>query len=200
MHTATRLAVPVIDRVRSINPDAILCAYGLYAQLNETLLREHGVTTILGPEAEAELVDLARSGGSFLSAEARSAKEEDPSGTGGTEVPPRRTLPRLQFIQPDRADLPSLDRYATLVMPDGTRKTVGSTDATRGCKHRCRHCPIVPVYNGQFRVVPVDVVMADVRAQVERGATHITFGDPDFFNGPTHARKIVEALHRELPH
>ncbi|HJU43726.1 MAG TPA: CUAEP/CCAEP-tail radical SAM protein [Vicinamibacterales bacterium] len=180
MHTATRLALPVIDRVRSINPDATLCAYGLYAQLNETLLREHGVTTILGPEAEEELVDLVR--------------------RGRTEVRPLRTLPRLHFIQPDRTSLPSLDKYATLVMPDGTRKIVGSTEATRGCKHRCRHCPIVPVYNGQFRVVPVDVVIADVRAQVERGATHITFGDPDFFNGPTHARKIVDALHQEFPH
>ena len=54
------------------------------------------------------------------------------------------------------------------------RKIVGATDATRGCKHRCRHCPIVPVYDGQFRVVPVDVVMADIRAQVEQGATHIS--------------------------
>jgi radical SAM superfamily enzyme YgiQ (UPF0313 family) len=84
-------------------------------------------------------------------------------------------------------------------MADGTRKIVGATDATRGCKHRCRHCPIVPVYDGQFRVVAVDTVIADVRAQVEQGATHITFGDPDFFNGPTHARRIVEALHREFP-
>ncbi len=84
-------------------------------------------------------------------------------------------------------------------MPDGTRRIAGATDATRGCKHRCRHCPIVPVYDGQFRVVPVDVVLADIRAQVDRGAEHITFGDPDFLNGPTHARRIVEALHREFP-
>ena len=84
-------------------------------------------------------------------------------------------------------------------MPDGTRRVVGATDATRGCKHRCRHCPIVPVYDGQFRVVPVDVVLADIRAQVDRGAEHITFGDPDFLNGPTHARRVVEALHREFP-
>ena len=189
MHTATRLALPVIDRVRSINPAATLCAYGLYAQLNETLLREHGVTTILGPEAEEQLVALAvRRGGSL-----------DPPEPRGTEVPPLRTLPRLAFIPPDRTTLPSLDRYAALVMPDGTRKVVGSTDATRGCKHRCRHCPIVPVYNGQFRVVPVDVVMADLRGQVERGAAHITFGDPDFFNGPTHARRVIEALHQEFP-
>ncbi len=84
-------------------------------------------------------------------------------------------------------------------MPDGSSKIAGATDATRGCKHRCRHCPIVPVYDGQFRVVPVDVVMADVRAQVEQGAEHVTFADPDFFNGPIHARRIVEALHAEFP-
>ena len=84
-------------------------------------------------------------------------------------------------------------------MPDGTARVVGSTEATRGCKHLCRHCPIVPVYDGQFRVVPVDVVLADIRAQVAQGAMHVSFGDPDFFNGPTHARRIVEAFHREFP-
>ena len=188
MHTATRLAIPVIDRVRALNPAATICAYGLYAQLNEPLLREHGVGVILGPEAEEEILHAVRGAGS-----------SDPALNAGTKVPAPRTLPRLQFIQPDRSDLPSLNRYATLQMPDGTRKIVGATDATRGCKHRCRHCPIVPVYDGQFRVVPVDVVMADVRAQVAAGAAHITFGDPDFFNGPTHARKIIDALHREFP-
>ena len=184
MHTATRLALPVIDKVRAINPSATICAYGLYASLNEELLRQHGVSIVLGPEAEEDLVAIA----------------------GGTKVPPPRAgaskdapLQRLNFIQPDRAGLPALDRYASLQMPDGSRKIVGATDATRGCKHRCRHCPIVPVYDGQFRVVPVDVVLADIRAQVEQGATHITFGDPDFFNGPTHARRIVESLHREFP-
>ena len=59
MHTATRLALPVIDRVRTINPNATICAYGLYAPLNEAVLREHGVSVILGPEAEADLVGLA---------------------------------------------------------------------------------------------------------------------------------------------
>jgi len=190
MHTATRLALPVIDRVRSINPRASIAAYGLYATLNESLLRERGVTIVLGPEAEQELVLLA--GGS-----------KDPPLqrllAGGSKDPPLQRLPRLDFVQPDRAGLPSLDRYASLQMPDGTRKVVGATDATRGCKHRCRHCPIVPVYDGQFRVVAVDTVIADVRAQVEQGATHITFGDPDFFNGPSHARRVVEALHREFP-
>jgi hypothetical protein len=91
-----------------------------------------------------------------------------------------------------------LTRYAALQMPDGTRRVAGSTDATRGCKHLCRHCPIVPVYNGRFRAVPVDVVIDDVRAQVAAGAQHISFGDPDFFNGPTHARRILERLSAEF--
>jgi hypothetical protein len=84
-------------------------------------------------------------------------------------------------------------------MPDGVERVMGSTDATRGCKHLCRHCPIVPVYGGTFRAVPVELVMSDVAAQVERGASHISFGDPDFFNGPTHARRVAEALAREHP-
>ena len=183
MHTATRLAMPVIGRLRAINPAITIAAYGLYAPLNESLLRDHGVSVVLGPEAEGDLVSAVQSLGT-------SAPEHS-----STSAP----LARLAFIQPDRSGLPSLNRYASLQMPDGTRKVVGATDATRGCKHRCRHCPIVPVYDGQFRVVAVDVVLADVRALVAQGATHITFGDPDFFNGPTHARKLIEALHDELP-
>jgi radical SAM superfamily enzyme YgiQ (UPF0313 family) len=188
MHTATRLAMPVIARVRAINPGATICAYGLYAQLNEALLRERGVTIVLGPEAEEALVRIATDRSPAATAEA-TAKA----------VALQTSLPRLQFIQPDRAGLPGLARYASLQMPDGSQKIVGATDATRGCKHRCRHCPIVPVYDGQFRAVPVDVVIADIRAQVDQGATHISFGDPDFFNGPTHARRIVESVHRAFP-
>ena len=178
MHTATRLATPLIDRARRVNPSARLCAYGLYAPLNAQWLRERGVTEILGPEAEAELVGLAN------------AQRPTPGAQG---------LPRLRFITPDRAGLPALEQYASLRMPDGSRRIMGSTDATRGCKHLCRHCPIVPVYQGQFRVVPLDVVMEDVRAQVAAGAQHISFGDPDFLNGPTHARRLVERFHEECP-
>jgi len=180
MHTATRLALPVIARLRALNPSLPIAAYGLYAPLNDALLRESGVSMVLGPEAEEDLVSWA-------------------GGAGGAGEAGGASLPRLAFVAPDRTGLPKLDRYASLQMPDGSSKIVGSTEATRGCKHHCRHCPIVPVYGGQFRVVPVDVVLADVRAQVADGATHITFGDPDFFNGPTHARKLVEALHDEFP-
>jgi hypothetical protein len=83
-------------------------------------------------------------------------------------------------------------------MPGGEHRVAGSTEATRGCKHLCRHCPIVPVYKGAFRAVDREVVLEDIRRQVALGARHITFGDPDFFNGPAHAISIVEALHRDF--
>jgi radical SAM superfamily enzyme YgiQ (UPF0313 family) len=178
MHTATRLVLPVIERVRSRNPRAHLCAYGLYAPLSADLLRAHGVQTILGPEFEAELTALASG-----------------QGTKGSDP----VVPRLDFVTPDRSGLPGLDRYAAIQMPDGTRRVAGYTEASRGCKHRCRHCPIVPVYDGQFRVVSHAVTLDDIAAQVDRGAAHITFGDPDFFNGPTHARRLVEAVAARFP-
>jgi radical SAM superfamily enzyme YgiQ (UPF0313 family) len=181
MHTATRLALPLVARARRVNPEARIAAYGLYAQLNAPFLRERGVDHVLGPEAERDLVTLALA---------------DPTATNDPDDPnaPNAVPRRLEFVAPDRGGLPPLDRYATLQMPDGTRRIAGSTEATRGCKHLCRHCPIVPVYKGRFRAIPVDVVMEDVGAQVAAGAQHITFGDPDFFNGPSHARRIVERL------
>jgi hypothetical protein len=63
----------------------------------------------------------------------------------------------------------------------------------------CRHCPVVPIYRGQFRIVPPEVVLADIGAQIRAGAEHITFGDPDFFNGPAHAMRVVDALHAAHP-
>jgi radical SAM superfamily enzyme YgiQ (UPF0313 family) len=176
MHTATRLAMPVIDRVRKLNPAARIVCYGLYAPLNADLLRGIGVEAVLGGEFEGALVRLARG-----------------EATAGASP-----LEKLEFITPNRGDLPDPERYAKLRI-GSEAKLVAYTEASRGCKHLCRHCPVVPVYNGQFRVVSRDVVLADIRQQLENGATHVTFGDPDFFNGPTHAARIVEALHAEFP-
>ncbi len=96
------------------------------------------------------------------------------------------------------AALPSLKKYAHLERNDGL-ELVGYVEASRGCKHLCRHCPIPPVYGGRFFVVPVEVLLADIRQQVEAGATHITFGDPDFLNGPGHALAVARALHEAFP-
>ncbi|MDP2708404.1 MAG: hypothetical protein Q8O70_13010, partial [Burkholderiales bacterium] len=59
MHTATRIAVEAIPRIREMAPHAHLCVYGLYAPMNQQLLRGLGVKTILGGEFEPGLVSLA---------------------------------------------------------------------------------------------------------------------------------------------
>jgi radical SAM superfamily enzyme YgiQ (UPF0313 family) len=210
MHTATRLAGPIIARARQENPEARLCAFGLYAPLNAEWLRSLGVEAVFGGEFEGELTEWAKDGSSFDpstgSGSSRAQSRDDKLRT--SEPHPslvvslsshERQVPRLHFLVPDRAGLPPLSRYASLHLPDGTRRAVAYTEASRGCKHLCRHCPVVPVYNGQFRIVPPDVVMADIEAQVRSGAEHVTFGDPDFFNGPTHAMRIVDALHAAHP-
>ena len=188
MHTATRLFQRLVDRVRAANPRAHLCGYGLYAPLNEALLRRSGVATVIGGEFEQGLRDLAR----------RLRASGD--GERPTRQPePLISLDRQQFLVPDRTGLPPLGAYAQLRTGETTRR-VGYTEASRGCKHLCRHCPVVPVYRGLFRIVQADVVLEDIRRQVAAGAQHITFGDPDFFNGPGHAIPIAEALHGEWPH
>jgi radical SAM superfamily enzyme YgiQ (UPF0313 family) len=187
MHTATRLTLELLEPIRRSNPGAHLCAYGLYATLAAESLRAAGVESLLGGEFEQALVDLA----------------EHLSGLSAfPHIHPldsNVSLARLRFITPDRSDLPALEKYAHLVMPTGEHRVVGYTEASRGCKHVCRHCPIVPVYDGVFRIVDREVVLADIRQQVNAGAQHITFGDPDFFNGVGHAVPLVEALHREFP-
>ena len=104
-------------------------------------------------------------------------------------------VPRVAFRSRFADGLPPLARYASAAHRD-ERRVTGYTEASRGCKHRCRHCPIVPVYDGRFRIVPLPIVLADVRAQVAAGAQHITFGDPDFFNGIRHADAIAAGRSR----
>lgn len=186
MHTATRLTLELIEPIRRLNAHAQLCVYGLYASLSADVFRARGIGSILGGEFEQALVDLA----------------EHVSGLSALpQVHPldsNVSLARLRFQVPDRVGLPPLRSYAHLVLPSGEHRAVGYTEASRGCKHHCRHCPIVPVYEGVFRIVDRDIVLADIRQQVAAGARHITFGDPDFFNGVGHAIPIVEALHREF--
>jgi radical SAM superfamily enzyme YgiQ (UPF0313 family) len=185
MHTATRLVARLIEPVRGLNAKAHLCVYGLYAPVNEQYFRGLGVRTIIGGEFEKRLVEAIESSGT---------QRED-----GAEAGQTISLERLEFIRPDRAELPALRQYAHVVMPDGSSRPAGYTEASRGCKHLCRHCPIVPVYQGAFRVISREIVLADIAQQVAAGATHVTFGDPDFLNGPAHALAIVESLHRDFP-
>jgi radical SAM superfamily enzyme YgiQ (UPF0313 family) len=191
MHTATRLAAAALPKVRALNPQAHLAFYGLYASVNEGYLRELGGDTVVAGEVEGALVELYRR---LTGAGDGGTPDSSPANAGD----PVR-LDKQRYRVPRREELPELDRYAKLIMGDGEERVVAYTEATRGCKHLCRHCPVVPVYQGRFFAVPREVVMEDVRAQIRQGAQHVTFGDPDFLNGPGHAFKLAEQFHAEFP-
>ena len=185
MHTATRIAVQALPRIKQLAPKAHICVYGLYAPMNEALLRGLGVGTVLGGEVEPALLCLCR--------------RLRTNGKPAIQSEPVISLGKVPFEVPDRSGLPELTRYAHLVLPDGSPRVAGFAEGSRGCKHLCRHCPVVPVYQGKFRIVPAEVVMEDIRQQVREGASHISFGDPDFFNGPTHGLRLARALHDAFP-
>ena len=169
-----------------MNPAARLCAYGLYAPLNDGALRDAGIDVVLGVEFEADLVDVAAVADAEMNAQGPRASAHAVAWRGSRSASrPRERCRRFTATR-------------TCACRTAPRRVAGYTEASRGCKHWCRHCPVVPVYRGQFRVVPVDVVIADIAAAGGAGATHITFGDPDFLNGPRHARAVVEALARAL--
>ncbi len=207
MHTALRLGVRIAQRARQLNPDATICFYGLYATLNADYLLQSHADAIIGGEYEEALLSLAQT------LDAPTSVKSPPShtygkGAGGLGQPANvRTrdhfaspvLTRLPFAAPARDTLPGPLAYAQLDWGDGRMSLAGYVEASRGCLHTCLHCPITPVYGGRFFVVPREVVLADIRAQVAMGARHITFGDPDFMNGPKHSLAILRALHDEFP-
>ena len=180
MHTALRLAVPVAQRIRSLNAAAHICFHGLYAQLNREWLLGNLANSCLGGESEQALVGLAQ----VL------ARGEAPAAVATP------LLTRQDYPIPDASGLTG--NYAEL-LNNGRSIPAGFAEATRGCKYACRHCPVTPVYNGRFFAVPVENVLQQIRMQVASGAQHITFGDPDFLNGPRHALRVTEALHAEFP-
>ncbi len=188
MHTALRLGLDAAARIRALNPGAAVAFHGVYAPLHADLLLSSGARAVLGGECEEELVRLAvalEHGG-------------DVSGfvqRGGAAA----SRERLDFPVPLRDALPPPARYARLREPGGAERFAGYVEATRGCLHRCRHCPVPAVYDGRLFAVPVSVVVEDAARQAAAGVTHLTFGDPDFLNGPGHALRVARALRERLP-
>ena len=172
MHTATRLADDLVAQVANSRPDLPVALYGLYAGVGNA-----PVDTRLEGEYEPGLLAWV-------------------AGDGGEPV--IRHLGRSELLTPDRGGLPPLGEYARLEK-GGVAVLAGAVEASHGCRHRCRHCPIPAVYDGRIRVVPRDKVLADIDNLSAAGAGHITFGDADFLNAPAHSLAILEAAHRRHP-
>ncbi|MBS2024645.1 MAG: radical SAM protein [Deltaproteobacteria bacterium] len=218
MHTALRLGTKVAARVREGNPQAQVVFFGLYAALNRAHLLEAHADAVVG-DVIAPLVRLAQALDGHAETQDGQAQTQDGqaqtqaqaghsargwlSSLGAIEgVSTRAHLdeapPRSEAFPTQRRGLLPLKRYGTMEWK-GESRLVAASEGTRGCKHLCRHCPIVPVWKGRFVAVPVDGVMADLAQQIDAGARHVSFADPDFLNGPTHALRLARALHARWP-
>lgn len=179
MHTAMRLAIPVARRIRHQFPDIPIAFYGLYADVGDTI----GTISdaVFCGEYEPALV-----------AWASSIPVHEPG-----EI--RLHLGGSDFVLPARNGLPALTEYARLEH-DGETRIVGAVEASHGCRHRCRHCPIPAVYDGRLRVVGEDIVIGDLAQLVGAGAQHITFTDADFLNAPAYSMRVLRKAHDAFPH
>ena len=191
MHTALRLGVEVAARVRETNPGCHICFYGLYGLLNKDYLLENGGDSAVGGECELPLVKLVQG----LSQP--SVKSEIP-GAATRERSSGPYLEKISLLKPEREGLPALQAYAHLLR-EGEHHLAGAVEASRGCKHLCRHCPIPPVYEGRFFIVAQEKVLEDIEDLASQGARHITFTDPDFLNGPSHALRVTRAFRERFP-
>ena len=190
MHTALRLGINVAKKIRTINPGCHICFIGLYANLNSEYLLSNFADTVIGGETEEDFLLLVKH-----------VEQNSKNETGDVfqyKNSSEPVLRRLNFPDMNREGMKNIENYAKLVY-EGNERKVGHVEASRGCKHVCAHCPVTPVYQGRFFVIPQDVVLRDIDNLVESGAQHITFGDPDFLNGPGHSLAIVRQLHKNHP-
>ena len=173
MHTATRLAASLVRQIKQLRPNLPVALYGLYATVGEA----SGADALFAGEYEPALVEWV-------------------SGTLAETTVVH--IGRSDFATPDRSLLPPLGRYARLEH-NGETRLAAAVEASHGCRKRCRHCPVPTLYDGRMRVVPKDVVLADIDQLVALGAHHISFADPDFLNAPRHSLSILEAAHAAHP-
>jgi hypothetical protein len=178
MHTAMRLAVQAARRLRVSRPDLPVAFFGLYAAV--------GADRTLAGLAERLMV----------------GEYEDALATWLlgplSEKEVRIDLHPQRFRVPARHLLPPLERYARLEVGP-TTYLAGYVEASHGCRHRCRHCPIPAVYDGRYRTTGLETVLADVSQLKSAGARHVTFGDPDFLNAPRYALDVLHEVNAAFP-
>ena len=191
MHTAMRLAMRAAAAVRRQRPDLPICFYGLYAPVSRDLTVGRLADRVIAGEYEPALVAWVDGLDGATSAGAPGAAPARPDDG-------LFQLGRHEFARPARDLLPPLRRYAHLAV-GGEERLVGYVEASHGCAHRCRHCPVPVVYDGRIRIVGIDTVVDDVAQLVAMGARHVTFGDPDFLNGVHHSRRVAQAVHERFP-
>src|SRR5260370_24093973 len=101
MHTALRLGQQVARRVRSINPSASICFYGLYALLNADYLLQDTIDAAIGGEYEGPFLNYVDSG--------EQGKTEGIAGVTTRQSKSGPWIKGTSFIPPVLLHLPTTD-------------------------------------------------------------------------------------------
>ncbi|MHB8263723.1 MAG: hypothetical protein ACYDGY_08245, partial [Acidimicrobiales bacterium] len=167
MHTASRLALHLAEQLRVAGIKAPIALYGLYANVASSSLSDSAVLDGTPATVDAFLsgeyhpplvawVDQVAKGASGAQTDrdiSVNGVTKDPGGIIAVQTSKQQvslTISPHESLVPDRSGLPSLERYARLRIGQEER-LVGYVEATRGCSHRCLHCPVPAVYNGRIR-------------------------------------------------
>lgn len=188
MHTATTIALELIANIAIDFPNLPIGLFGLYASNLQSQDLPSQVKLLASGEVRRDITKWVKELASPTSMDVKPLEviRRTKEATKGSQ-------PRLNRLQA----LP-IAHYTKLLI-NGEEKLVGYTETTRGCNHKCTHCPVPVVYDGRIRINLPEWVIPDIDQLVEAGAEHITFGDPDFFNAPAHAMKVLGTMHHRHP-
>ena len=168
MHTATRLFLRVArPRARRSIPRAHLCGYGLYAPLNEAMLRaRRGAAPSSAASSNRRWSILAE-------------REAPPPSRPFRSTGSSSWFPTAAAFPPS-ALMPNSSRTARSGVPAIPKpRAAANTSAAIA-----RSCLSTTARSASSSATWCLTISA---ARWPPGAEHITFGDPDFWNGPGHA-------------
>ncbi|WP_298209378.1 radical SAM protein [Ferrimicrobium sp.] len=179
MLTGALVARDLLASLDHDQPERQLIVVGLYATVLKESLQDPPAALWLNRATAAELATLVQH-------PSVSAQPGIPKATG------RRAY------RVNRTPLMGLDSYRSVRIANQDLVT-GYLETSVGCRHRCLHCPVAAIWNGRIAINDAEAVIADGLAQIEAGAQHLSFGDPDFLNAPKHSLKVLTTLAQKAP-
>jgi len=188
--------VAIAAEIRAENPDAHICFYGPYADLNKERLMRYGNSCILG-DWERPLTRLAR----VVLAGNDKEWTRMPRVYSLANRGAKAEYDRSYCVVPARHLLPPIHTYSNTFIENilDRKMAVGNVETTRGCHHKCKFCSVYATSGTKVKFADPEVIMADVDQLVKQGVEHITFVDAEYINNIKFSLDIVNRIHDKYP-
>ena len=142
-----------------------------------------------GDEALPRLVERLNSGGDVRDIAGISYLSNGKAVHNPDCVPPEipKTIPDVTLIE-------GFDRAKPRIR--GLHTVINTLQTTRGCRFRCKFCPVHRLFQGVFRNRDMDSIIADIRKRMPYN-DHFFVVDNDFCSDRKNARALLERIIRE---